>query len=226
MSDCVRNLDEDRHDAERDQPEQRPDEHAGESREVAARRISGGPETGDEEGSRPAGLPHRLRIRRRVVGEGRRDRQSGDRTEAEQQRDRRLLGPLHRDVHADEQQQGADEEQPPPPVGEVAADDTRRARTTQWSPRQAPSSARAASPLRHGSMPGDPHFCWRPCPLGRTGPSRCRCSTANCSWAPPVGRVRRLIAHRPRRTREGTGSDHGDVRATAWRPASRRASVG
>jgi hypothetical protein len=52
-------------------------------REVAARRVAGGPEAGDEQRRRCAGLPDRLRIGACVVAERWSHRESDEQTEPE-----------------------------------------------------------------------------------------------------------------------------------------------
>jgi hypothetical protein len=79
----VRDGDEDSNDAEQDQPDQGPEEDAGERREVAARRVAGGPEPGDEQRRRSARLPDRLRIGACVVAERWSHRESDEQTEPE-----------------------------------------------------------------------------------------------------------------------------------------------
>jgi hypothetical protein len=99
----VRDLDEDRHDAEQDQPEQRLEQDAGKAREVPTGGVSRGAEPRDEQGRRPAGLLHSLRIGGHVVRERRRHSEADEDAEAEQQRRRHLLGPLHRTFRATRQ---------------------------------------------------------------------------------------------------------------------------
>src|SRR5918993_1875690 len=118
---AVRDGDEDRNDAEHDQPDQGPEENTGERREVAPGGVAGGPEPGDEQRRRCAGLPDRPRIGACVVAERWRHRESDEHPEPEQERDGEPLGSLGGDVHADEAGERGDQQQPAPLVGEVAA---------------------------------------------------------------------------------------------------------
>src|SRR5215211_4318823 len=105
----VRDEDEDGNDAEQDQPDQGPEEDAGERREVAPGGVAGGPEPGDEQRRRSAGLPDPLRVGACVVAERWRHRESDEHTEPEQERDGEPLGSLGGGVHGDEAGEGGDE---------------------------------------------------------------------------------------------------------------------
>src|SRR5262245_2161272 len=116
----IRNPHEDRDDPEDDQREERPEADAGDPREVAARRVTGRAEAGDEERGRAARLPHRLRVRRGVV----RDRGGGpdphQDAESEQHPDRELLRPGDGEVEAEQEAEARDVRDEAPAVGQVA----------------------------------------------------------------------------------------------------------
>src|SRR4029077_6533747 len=97
-------------------PEARP----GEPREVPARGVPGCTEAGDEERRRSARLPHRLRVRRRVVRDRRRGSDPDEDAEPEEQPHRELLRTLDRKVEADQEREARDVRDEAPSVGQIA----------------------------------------------------------------------------------------------------------
>lgn len=83
--------------------------HAGDPREVAARGVTGRTETRDEERGRRARLPHRLRVRGRVVRDRRRGSHSDQDAEPEEHADRELLRTRDREVEADQEPEAREE---------------------------------------------------------------------------------------------------------------------
>jgi hypothetical protein len=106
----MRDLDEDRHDAEDDERHQRPEAHPRERAQVTAGRVARSTESRDEQRGGPARLPERARVHAPVVGDHRRHGEPDQQAERGEQPDGQLDGLARSEPHADQDGEGGDEE--------------------------------------------------------------------------------------------------------------------
>src|SRR3954463_10180621 len=120
---AVGDRDEDRHDPERDQAQQRPEQRARQRREVTPGGVPVRATSGDERRGRSGRLPQRGGVGLGVVGDDRRDRESEQQAQPEEQADRQLLAALGGGgIESEQARERAEEQHQPGAAAQIAAE--------------------------------------------------------------------------------------------------------